>query len=113
MYTFTPGDDGASYPSAALVNVKGVLYGTTEADGNGSGCNQNGCGVIFSVTTTGQEKALHVFNGGSDGASPSSTSTMIDMDGVLYGTTPNGGSSNCPTSGSQHLGCGTVFALTP
>jgi hypothetical protein len=50
---------------------------------------------------------LHVFNGGPDGASP--VSTMIDVDGTLYGTTPYGGGSHCNKGG----GCGTVFALTP
>jgi uncharacterized repeat protein (TIGR03803 family) len=113
LYTFIPADDGARFPSAALVNVKGVLYGTTSAYGNGNGCNQDGCGIIYSVTTTGQEKALHVFNGGSDGASPDNSSTMIDVDGVLYGTTPNGGAPNCKVYASGPLGCGTVFALTP
>jgi uncharacterized repeat protein (TIGR03803 family) len=110
LYTFTPTSDdaGGAYPSAALVNVNGVLYGTAPVGGNGYGCNDFGCGVVYSLTTTGQETVLHVFNGGSDGASPDSTSTMIDVDGVLYGTTPNGGGSNC-----QHVGCGTVFALTP
>ena len=90
LYTFTPGSDfgGGAHPLAGLVNVKGVLYGTASVGGNGYGCNDNGCGVVYSVTTTGNETVLHVFNGGSDGAGPDSA--VIDVNGTLYGTTPNG-----------------------
>ena len=113
LYTFSPTNDdaGGAHPSAGLVNMNGVLYGTAPVGGNGYGCNNNGCGVVYSLTTTGLETVLHVFNGGSDGARPNSA--MIDVNGTLYGTTPNGGGSNCPKSGTEHLGCGTVLALTP
>lgn len=113
LYTFTPGNDdaGGAHPSAGLVNVNGVLYGTAPVGGNGTGCNNFGCGVVYSVTTTGHETVLHVFNGGSDGARPDSD--MIDVNNTLYGTTPIGGAANCPKSKSQHAGCGIVFALTP
>lgn len=113
FYTFSPANDygGGAAPSAGLVNVNGVLYGTAPVGGNGYGCYDIGCGVVYSLTTTAQETVLHVFNGGADGARPDST--MIDVDGTLYGTTPYGGGSNCPKTGSRHAGCGTVFALTP
>jgi uncharacterized repeat protein (TIGR03803 family) len=111
LYSFVPTNDGAYDPSVGLVDVNGMMYGTAAAYGNGVGCNNNGCGIVYSVSTNGDETALHVFNGGSDGAYPDAA--MIDVDGALYGTTSNGGGSNCPPSGSQHLGCGTVFALTP
>jgi uncharacterized repeat protein (TIGR03803 family) len=109
VYTFIPTNNfgGGAYPAAALINVNGVMYGTAPVGGNGTGCNDFGCGVVFSVTTSGTEGVLHVFNGGPDGASP--VSTMIDVDGTLYGTTPYGGGSHCNKGG----GCGTVFALTP
>jgi uncharacterized repeat protein (TIGR03803 family) len=113
FYTFSPANDygGGAAPSAGLVNVNGVLYGTAPVGGDGYGCYNIGCGVVYSLTTTAQEKVLHVFNGGTDGARPDST--MIDAGGTLYGTTPYGGGSNCPKTGSRHSGCGTVFALTP
>ncbi|MGA2760772.1 MAG: choice-of-anchor tandem repeat GloVer-containing protein [Candidatus Cybelea sp.] len=113
FYTFSPANDfgGGAAPSAGLVNVNGVLYGTAPVGGNGYGCYDIGCGVVYSLTATAQETVLHVFNGGADGARPDST--MIDVDGTLYGTTPHGGGSNCPKTGSRHSGCGTVFALTP
>lgn len=113
FYTFSPANDygGGAAPSAGLVNVNGILYGTAPVGGNGYGCYDIGCGVVYSLTTTAQETVLHVFNGGADGARPDST--MIDVDGTLYGTTPYGGGSNCPKTGTRHSGCGTVFALTP
>jgi hypothetical protein len=94
-----------------LLNVNGLLYGTAPVGGNGYGCNDNGCGVAFSLTTSGYETVLHVFNGGSDGAQPDSA--LIDVNGTLYGTTPDGGAANCPKSKTRHFGCGIVFALTP
>jgi uncharacterized repeat protein (TIGR03803 family) len=113
FFTFTPANDygGGASPSAGLVDVNGVLYGTAPVGGNGYGCYDIGCGVIYSLTLSGQETVLHVFNGGADGARPDST--MVDVNGTLYGTTPYGGGSNCPKTGSRHSGCGTVFALTP
>ncbi len=85
--------------------MQGVLYGTT-AFGHYDDCGGYGCGIIYSLTTGGQERLLHAFLGGSDGAHPNAA--LIDVNGVLYGTTPNGGGSKC-----NALGCGTVFALSP
>jgi uncharacterized repeat protein (TIGR03803 family) len=113
LYTFAPTSDdaGGAHPSAGLANVNGVLYGTTPIGGADNGCEGHGCGVVYSLTTAGQETVLHVFKGGSDGASPDSA--MINVNGTLYGTTPDGGASNCPKSKVLHFGCGIVFALTP
>jgi uncharacterized repeat protein (TIGR03803 family) len=45
------GDPDGSGPMAALTNVSGTLYGSTESGGAGppNGCFQ-GCGIVFSVT---------------------------------------------------------------
>ncbi len=51
-------------------------------------------------------QTLHSFSGGADGANPVGGLTA-GKNGVLYGTTENGGVS--PTC----AGCGTVFQLTP
>jgi uncharacterized repeat protein (TIGR03803 family) len=116
LYSFGPGQgQDAWYPYAGLVNVKGTMYGTTTLGGCCSkDCDADyGCGTIYSISTTGDERVLHDFNGGrSDGATPDATSTMIDVDGTLYGTTPHGGGSKCVIYEAA-LGCGTVFALTP
>jgi hypothetical protein len=110
VYSFVPTNDGPYDPSAGLVDVNGIMYGTTAAGGNDTCDSDQGCGIVYSVTTSGHEKALHLFLGGSDGTSPDSA--MIDVKGVLYGTTPTGGGSKCDYYG-QILGCGIVFALTP
>jgi uncharacterized repeat protein (TIGR03803 family) len=60
----------------------------------------SGCGVVFEVDANGQEKVLHRFSGGSDGALPIG-GLIRDAAGNLYGTTQMGGAS----------GSGTVFKL--
>ena len=91
LYRFAGGSDGAQ-PVAALIDVNGILYGTTE-NGGGSGCKKLGCGTVYSITTSGAEKVLHSFAGGSDGAYPAAA--LVDVNGTLYGTTENGGGSGC------------------
>jgi uncharacterized repeat protein (TIGR03803 family) len=98
LYSFAGGSDGA-YPAAALVNVKDTLYGTTYA-GGGDGTNS---GTVFSIDPgTGAETVLHSFGSNSDGYYP--LAGLIDVKGMLYGTTEEGGSNDC--------GCGTVFSVT-
>jgi uncharacterized repeat protein (TIGR03803 family) len=92
-------------PRAGLIDVNGTFYGTTEFGGK-SGCGGNGCGTVFSMTASGTVTALYEFAGGADGAGPNSG--LIDVGGVLYGTTENGGGGGC-----TNLGCGTVFSITP
>ncbi|MGB6601958.1 MAG: choice-of-anchor tandem repeat GloVer-containing protein [Candidatus Cybelea sp.] len=101
LYRFAGGSDGES-PQAALINVKGTLYGTTYY-GGGSGCSI-GCGTVYSISPTGKEKVLYRFAGGSDGAAPAAA--LIDVKGALYGTTMDGGNSKC------YSGCGTVYSVS-
>lgn len=86
LWSFGNGADGA-YPEASLINVNGVLYGTTETGGIRS------AGTVFSLDpSTGVEKVLHSFcskRNCGDGAYP--VAGLIDVDGTLYGTTPGGG----------------------
>ncbi|MGB6643921.1 MAG: choice-of-anchor tandem repeat GloVer-containing protein [Candidatus Cybelea sp.] len=103
LYSFTGGSDG-SHPRSGLIDVNGTLYGTTY-NGGGGACG--GCGTVFSISTTGSEKAIYSFNGGSGGGYP--TSGLIDVKGKLYGTTLFGGDLNC--NGTQP-GCGTVYSIT-
>jgi hypothetical protein len=53
----------------------------------------------FSIATSGAERVLHSFNSGSDGALPDAS--LIDLKGVLYGTTDEGGKHN-EGAGSSH-----------
>jgi uncharacterized repeat protein (TIGR03803 family) len=99
LYSFRGGDDGAG-PSTRLIAVNGALYGTTL--GGGNGCDQSySCGTIFSVTPSGSEKVVYAFQGGGDGYYP--YGSLININGVLYGTTVDGGAYNN----------GTVFSITP
>jgi uncharacterized repeat protein (TIGR03803 family) len=100
LYRFAGGTDGAN-PEGALSNVNGMLYGTTFA-GGGDGCLRGaGCGTVYKVTASGTESVLYRFAGGTDGANPKAALTNVN--GVLYGTTYNGGDSNND---------GTVFEIT-
>lgn len=62
--------------------------------------------LAFAATSplaTAQTLALlHTFSGGAEGATPQS-SLIMDSSGNIYGTTTDGGSSNC----------GTIFRLDP
>ena len=110
LYSFGTAPDG-SIPLASLVDSRGTLYGTTARGGNEGGqCGPiNGCGTIFAITTSRKEKVLHRFGGGGDGLYPASN--LIDVGGLLYGTTEEGGAHRCAGSlGGE--GCGTVFSIT-
>jgi uncharacterized repeat protein (TIGR03803 family) len=104
LYRFGGGTDGAS-PSASLLTVRGVLYGTTEFGGG-----EGDFGTVFKLSTTGVEKVLHSFHGyqgrsNYDGAHP--VASLINVNGTLYGTTSNGGDSVCFGDG-----CGTVYSIS-
>jgi uncharacterized repeat protein (TIGR03803 family) len=94
LYSFKGGTDGL-WPQARLLNVKGMLYGTTLQGGGTSNS-----GTVFAVTTSGTETVLHRFKRAKDGAYPAAGLTNVY--GALYGTTLDGGQSNL----------GTVFTIT-
>ncbi len=108
LHSFTGGSDGAS-PVAELIDVKGVLYGTTHIGGSTGGyCGNVGCGTVYSITSRGRENVLYAFQGRSDGNGP--VSGLIDVNGVLYGTTEYGGRQTlvCEVEGL----CGTVYSIS-
>lgn len=108
LYSFggKPGD--ASGPIGPLVEMHGLLYGTTVFGGSCKLYDSN-CGTIFSVSPSGKERVLYSFKGGSDGVSPSGG--LIAMNGTLYGLTQAGGVRRF-CKGYNSTGCGTVFAVT-
>jgi len=94
-------------PAAALINVNGILYGTTEF-GSVAYCKRT-CGTVFALDlATGAERVLHYF-GAEDGRYPEAA--LIDVNGTLYGTTVYGGSGGGGCY--ETYGCGTVFSLDP
>lgn len=103
------GPDGA-YPDG-LVYLNGLLYGTTLY--GGVNC-VGGCGTVYSIDPqTGAETVIYSFcnqTDCADGAVPQST--LLNVNGTLYGVTSYGGSGTCNTP-YQVRGCGTVFAITP
>jgi uncharacterized repeat protein (TIGR03803 family) len=112
LYRFTRGADGG-YPDAGVaIGEGGVLYGTTSQGGIVNASCNDGCGTVFSLAPPAggpsgsgawTEAVLYSFAGGdSDGLGPFGE-LVIGGRGVLYGTTPFGGNTNC----------GTVFSLTP
>ena len=106
LYSFggPPADGGT--PSGTLArDASGNLYGTTEMGG------ASNLGTVFKLHPNGDgtytESLLYSFtNMGGDGETPE-TGVVVDGSGNLYGTTQNGGSTNCVT------GCGIVFSLHP
>jgi uncharacterized repeat protein (TIGR03803 family) len=106
LHSFGKGNDGW-YPAAALIDVEGTLYGTTQGGGTGfCGRGYGGCGTVFSISTFGKERMLHSFLG-KDGSFP--TASLIDVGGTLYGVTSNGGADICSHAYGR---CGTVFSIT-
>jgi uncharacterized repeat protein (TIGR03803 family) len=105
LYTFCsqPGCSDGENPSEAVVkDSQGRFYGTTFAGGGSSND-----GIVWEFAD-GKLTVLHSFVG-TDGSYPSGGSLLLDSDGTLYGTTPDGGNlSLC-----YNQGCGVIFKLTP
>jgi len=107
LYAFTGESDGSQPQGNLIRDDSGNLYGTT-TDG-GLNPYGNGCGTVFQLEESGHITILYTFKGvvggGPDGCHPVA-GLVRDQDGNLYGTTRQGGISNC------RGGCGTIFKLT-
>ncbi len=99
VHSFGPqgGPDGA-LPFAGLLDVGGILYGTTALGGG-----RYDLGTVYSFNPkNGFERVVHSFTAiGTDGATP--YAGLINVGGTLYGATYYGGA----------FGCGTIFAFDP
>lgn len=104
IYRFTGMPDGST-PMGRLIPIGKTLYGTTYAGGRG--CDGLGCGVVFAITSTGNERVVYRFGGGSDGAQPMTEVTPFGK--LLYGTTYAGG-KGCPRSVGIS-GCGIIYSV--
>ncbi|HTT82976.1 MAG TPA: choice-of-anchor tandem repeat GloVer-containing protein [Rhizomicrobium sp.] len=112
LHSFSGGSDG-SLPGTGLIDLNGILYGTTEYGNANANCPSQ-CGVVYSIDpNTGAETIVYSFcsqPGCVDGAVP--TSSLLNVNGTLYGVTQYGGSGSCVTEDEPN-GCGTVYAITP
>ncbi|MGB8909884.1 MAG: choice-of-anchor tandem repeat GloVer-containing protein [Candidatus Cybelea sp.] len=108
LFSFNEFPDGRA-PAAGLISANGLLYGTTSIGGKGTSGPCGLCGTVYSISTSGNQKVLYTFTGGSNGATPSSGLTSLK--GVLYGTTFYGAKSG-EVHKCYHAGCGTVFDVT-
>ncbi len=89
---------GGASPAAGLLELNGIFYGTTE----GGGAYEQG--TVFSLdpgTSPATFTLLHSF--GQGGAMASPNGALVEVGGMLYGTTTFGG----PNNG------GTVFRISP
>jgi uncharacterized repeat protein (TIGR03803 family) len=113
LYSFGGPNDGGDgwLPEGGLIAVNGVLYGTTFTGGKGTCFLGSGCGIVYSVTTSGVETVLYRFDSVADGQNP--RAGLLEVNGTLYGTTEWGGGGTCEFGTSKRFyGCGTVFSLS-
>ena len=89
--------DGTQPDAGLVVGHDGFLYGTTSRGGT------DGAGTVFKLIPGGGYAVLHSFHGGSNpnGGYPEA-GLVQGQDGILYGTTENGGDANA----------GIVFRIT-
>ncbi|HEY2445171.1 MAG TPA: choice-of-anchor tandem repeat GloVer-containing protein [Rhizomicrobium sp.] len=92
LHSFAGGSDGAT-PYGTLLVHSGVLYGTTANGG------PNNLGTVFKISPNGSGyKVLYNFQGiccgAGDGSFPHSGLAFNRKDGMLYGTTINGGNAS-------------------
>ena len=103
LYSFRGVPDGFA-PNGDLTAVDGTIYGTTVNGGSSACFNSVGCGTAFAFDPpSGEERVLHAFGVGSDGAFP--LAGLVAVGRALYGTTYSGG------GGMKCGGCGTIFEL--
>lgn len=88
LHAFGGGDGDGQTPNAGLVlDESGNVYGTTMWGG------ADGRGVVFKMTSGGNETVEYSFQGAADGEYPNG-GLVRDAEGNLYGTAYQGGASN-------------------
>ena len=114
LYAFSPPDtdyDGFKPLASLAIGAEGSLYGTTV-----EGSSDMIDGTVFKLSPPAPpggfwtERLLHIFEVGSGAGIIPVAGLVLGRNGVLYGTTEQGGAraKSCPEDG-----CGTVFELVP
>ena len=110
LHSFSPladhSDGQIPAPGTSLLNVNGTLYGTTSFGGRSKSSLDVCCGIIYSISLNGTEKVAYNFRGDSGGQFP--FAGLLNVNGILYGTTNGGGAYNTKNSEA-----GTAFAFNP
>jgi uncharacterized repeat protein (TIGR03803 family) len=92
LHTFGVQSGDGVYPAAGVIFDKaGNLYGTTEEGGPYNSFCGGGCGIVYEVTKTGEEKVLYSFGAQFQDAAFPIANLTFDKAGNLYGTTGTGG----------------------
>lgn len=115
LYAFHGAPDGA-YPWArVIIGPDGSLFGTTVGGGKAlagwTSGQSSGYGTVFNLKPPSEssspwsETVLYRFQGGDDGAGPTTGDLTFDPEGTIYGTTDG-------ISGRYH-GATTVYQLSP
>jgi uncharacterized repeat protein (TIGR03803 family) len=105
VHEFDDKDGGG--PNGRLIFFKGAFYGTTYRGGHQTG-------TVYKITTAGRERVLYRFRRGFKGDFGRGrhgwgpAAGLAVMNGVLYGTTLQGGTGTACGA----VGCGTVYSIT-
>lgn len=109
VHSFSGGPSDGVDPEFALVEMNGVLYGSTSLGGAFGSSTGLGTVFAFPIASGGSYSLLHSFSGSTtDGACPQSALTVGANGTTLYGATCHGGAVNGANSGD-----GTVYSITP
>ena len=107
LYQFQGAPDGETPTGTLALDANGNLYGVTTDGGSGSG-------VAFELSPTSgaawTEKTILAFTGANEAGMPE-FGLISDKAGNLYGVS-NGGDEN-GVCGSEGIGCGMVYELSP
>jgi len=106
LHTFTGGSDGDNQIGGLVQATDGNFYGTNNVGGSG------GEGTIFRISSTGAFTTLYGFDNDAVGANPQNT-LLQHTNGMLYGETVIGGTSNMGVFYSFDVGLGPFVSFLP
>jgi uncharacterized repeat protein (TIGR03803 family) len=102
LHNFNASASDGNGPSAGVIMVNGMLYGTTILGGTG-----NSKGTVFKLAPDGTGfTQLYSFQGYPDGSGPLAGLVQDPVSQALFGTTQSGGSGGT-------AGFGSVFKIAP